>query len=59
MGYFPAEDPQYSVVCSVFSDPTYTNYRYQGGGIPAATVKTLVDYVYTNDPRFMTKLPRK
>ena len=59
VGYFPAEDPQYSVVCSVFSDPTYTNYRYQGGGIPAATVKTLVDYVYTNDPRFRTKLPRK
>ena len=59
VGYFPAEDPQYSVVCAVFSDPSYTNYRYQGGGIPAATVKTLIDYVYINDPRFRTSLPRK
>lgn len=59
VGYFPAEDPQYSVICSVFSDPSYTNYRYQGGGIPAATVKNLIDYVYINDPRFRTSLPKK
>ena len=59
VGYFPADDPQYSVICSVFSDPSYTNYRYQGGGIPAATVKTLIDYVYINDPRFRTALPKK
>ena len=57
VGYFPAEDPQYSIICAVYSRPTRTSY--QGGGIPAAAVKTLVDYVYTNDPRFRTKLPKK
>ncbi|MCR4570579.1 MAG: penicillin-binding protein 2 [Bacteroidales bacterium] len=57
VGYFPAEDPQYSVICAVYSRPTRTSY--QGGGIPAAAIKTLVDYVYTNDPRFRTKLPKK
>jgi len=59
VGYFPAEDPQYSVVCAVFSDPCYTNYNYQGGGIPARTVKNLVDYVYINDPRFRAKMNDK
>ena len=57
VGYFPAEDPQYSVICAVYSKPTRTSY--QGGGIPAAAIKTLVDYVYTNDSRFRTKLPKK
>ena len=59
VGYFPAENPQYSVICSVFSDPSYTNYKYQGGGIPAAAVKDLVNYVYVNDPRFRTGLNKK
>ena len=57
VGYFPAEDPQYSVICAVYSKPTRTSY--QGGGIPAAVIKTLVDYVYVNDPRFREKLPKK
>ena len=59
VGYFPAEDPQYSVICAVFSDPSYTNYRFQGGGIPAATVKELADYVYANDPRFRKEANKK
>ena len=59
VGYFPAEDPQYSVICAVFSDPSYTNYRFQGGGIPAATVKELADYVYANDPRFRKEADKK
>ncbi len=57
VGYFPAEDPQYSVICAVYSKPTRTSY--QGGGIPASVIKTLVDYVYVNDPRFREKLPKK
>jgi len=57
VGYFPAEDPQYSVICAVYSKPTRTSY--QGGGIPAAVTKELVDYVYVNDPRFREKLPKK
>lgn len=57
VGYFPAEDPQYSVICVVYSKPTRTSY--QGGGIPASVIKTLVDYVYVNDPRFREKLPKK
>ena len=57
VGYFPAEDPQYSVICAVYSKPTRTSY--QGGGIPASVIKTLVDYVYVNDPRFREKLSKK
>ena len=49
-GYFPADNPQYSILCSVFSKPT--RVKYQGGGIPATVVKTVVDYICDNDSHF-------
>lgn len=48
VGYFPADDPQYTVICTIFSKPTKKSF--QGGGIPARAVKTLVDQLYNIDP---------
>lgn len=50
VGYFPAEEPKYSVLAAVYSKPT--RHSYQGGGIPARAVKDLVDYICVNDPDF-------
>lgn len=47
-GYFPADDPQYSVISTVYSYPTIRSY--QGGGIPARAIKALIDRLYTIDP---------
>jgi len=54
VGFFPAEDPQYSVICTVYSKPTKTSF--QGGGIPAVAIKELVDRLYTTDPYFRETL---
>ena len=59
VGYFPAENPQYSIICNIFSDPCYKNYKYQGGGIPATVAKDVVNYVFVNDPRFRTGIDSK
>lgn len=48
VGFFPAEDPQYSIVCCVYSRPT--RRQYQGGGIPARTVRTVVDHLVDTQP---------
>ncbi|MBQ5639790.1 MAG: hypothetical protein IIV12_02710, partial [Bacteroidales bacterium] len=56
VGFFPAEDPQYTVICSVYSKPTRKSF--QGGGIPARAIRTLIDEVYTIDPYFQTSLRR-
>lgn len=48
VGFFPTEDPQYSVICAIYSKPT--NKSFQGGGIPARAIKELVDMVVTSDP---------
>lgn len=48
VGFFPAEDPQYSIICTVYS---YLSHKdYYGGTIPAATVKEIVDNIYGIDP---------
>lgn len=48
VGFFPTEDPQYSVICAIYSKPT--SKSFQGGGIPARAVKELVDRVVSTDP---------
>ena len=50
VGFFPADDPRYSVICTVFSKPT--SKQFQGGGIPARAVKSLVNNIYSIDPVF-------
>ena len=54
VGFFPADDPKYSVICSVFSKPT--SKQFQGGGIPARAIKNLVNGIYTIDPCFQPTL---
>ena len=56
VGFFPSEDPQYSVICTVYSKPT--SKQFQGGGIPARAIKTLIDGLYNIDPRFQTVLEK-
>lgn len=50
VGFFPADAPQYSVICMVYSKPT--NQQFQGGGIPARAIKTVIDKLYNIDPCF-------
>ena len=54
VGFFPADDPKYSVICTVFSKPT--NKQFQGGGIPARAIKSLVNGMYAIDPCFQPVL---
>ncbi len=56
VGFFPAEKPQYSVICMVYSKPT--SRQFQGGGIPAAAIRTVVDKLYNMDPCFRDELRR-
>ena len=57
VGFFPSDDPRYSVICSVYSKPT--NRQFQGGGIPARAIKTLIDGLYNIDPGFQPVLEKK
>ena len=54
VGFFPAEDPQYSVICMVYSNPT--GKSFQGGGIPARAVRTMIDKIYNIDPYFRDRI---
>ncbi len=56
VGFFPAEDPQYSIICMVYSKPTIK--RFQGGVIPAKAIRTVVDQIYNIDPYFQEKIHR-
>ncbi len=57
VGFFPAEAPQYSIICCVYSKPTHR--QYQGGGIPARAVKGVVNYICNTDPARQEELSRK
>ena len=50
VGFFPAEAPKYSVMCMIFTRPTHTSF--QGAGIPALAIKTVVDEMYVLDPEW-------
>ena len=54
VGFFPADEPRYSVICTVFSKPT--SKQFQGGGIPARAVKSLVNGLFSIDPCFQPTL---
>ena len=56
VGFFPAEAPQYSIICSVYSKPT--SRSFQGGGIPARAIRTVVDNLYNIDPAFRQQIKR-
>lgn len=56
VGFFPADNPQYTAICAVYSKPT--SKSYQGGGIPARTIKDLAEYISNIDPAFRETLTR-
>lgn len=56
VGFFPADKPKYSVICTVYSKPT--SKSFQGGGIPAKAIRTLVDELYNIDPYFRETLEK-
>lgn len=49
--FFPAEAPKYTILCTVYSKPT--NHQFQGGGKPAAAIRSVIDQIYDIDPYFM------
>ncbi|MBQ9548882.1 MAG: transpeptidase family protein [Bacteroidales bacterium] len=55
-GFFPADSPRYSIICTVYSKPT--GHSYQGGGIPARAVKTVVNHICNTDPEWYGSLER-
>ena len=56
VGFFPAEAPQYSIICTVYSKPT--SKSFQGGGIPARAIRTVIDKLYNIDPVFRETIKR-
>lgn len=57
VGFFPIEDPQYSIICTVYSKPT--NKSFQGGGLPADAVKDVVDKIHNIDPYWIKPMESK
>ena len=56
VGFFPADAPQYSIICSVYSKPT--GKSFQGGGIAARAIRTVIDKLYNIDPVFRETLKK-
>lgn len=48
VGFFPAEDPQYSVICVVFSK--ISKKEFAGGVIPASVIRDFIKEIYNIDP---------
>ena len=48
VGFFPAEDPQYTVICVVFSK--ISKKEFAGGVIPASVVRDFIKEIYNIDP---------
>ncbi|MCR5547538.1 MAG: hypothetical protein K6F25_02150 [Bacteroidales bacterium] len=58
VGYFPAEDPQYTIISTLYSYPKPHSSEVQGGGIPAKTVKSVINALYNIDPYFQPVLAK-
>ncbi|MBQ9400682.1 MAG: penicillin-binding protein 2 [Bacteroidales bacterium] len=54
VGFFPADDPQYSVITVVYSKLSYRNFY--GSQYPAGTVKTIVDKLHDVDPHWRSTI---
>lgn len=48
VGFFPAEDPQYSVICVVYSK--MSKKEFAGGVIPVSVVRDFIKEIYNIDP---------
>jgi len=56
VGYFPADDPKYTIISTLYTYPKPHSSEVQGGGIPAKTVKTVINALYNIDPYFQRTL---
>lgn len=50
VGFFPAEDPQYTAIVTVYTKPTAKSVY--GGVIPAMTFRDIVDHIWAMDSRW-------
>lgn len=50
VGFFPAEDPQYTAIVTVYTKPTIKSVY--GGVIPAMTFREIVDHLWSLDSRW-------
>ena len=50
VGFFPAEDPQYTILVTVYS--YLSGQSFYGGTLPALAVREIVDNIYAIDPRW-------
>lgn len=57
-GFFPADDPQYSAIVVVYTDPMTTG-REGGGNKPAKVFKNIVNELWTYDEEWREELSEK
>ena len=50
VGFFPAEDPQYTAIVTVYTNPT--SKSVYGGVIPAMTFREIVDHIWSMESRW-------
>lgn len=56
VGFFPAEDPQYTAIVTVYTRPTKKSVY--GGVIPAMTFREIVDQIWALDSRWGDEIRR-
>ena len=55
VGFFPADDPKYTAIVTIYSKPTKSSIY--GGTIPALTIKELVDKLYAIEANWAERIP--
>ncbi len=54
VGFFPADDPQYTILVTVYSYPSHRNFY--GGTKPALAIREIVDKIYAIDPKYRNEI---
>jgi cell division protein FtsI (penicillin-binding protein 3) len=54
VGFFPADDPKYTILVTVYSYPSHRNFY--GGTKPAMAVRDIVDQLYAIDPEWRPEI---
>ena len=54
MGFFPADNPKYTILVTVYS--YLSAQSFYGGTMPALAVRDIVDQLYALDPDFRSEL---
>lgn len=57
VGFFPADDPKYTILVTVYS--TLSHQSFYGGTYPARAVKEIVDNIYALDSQWGEKIHRQ